>query len=62
MCRMQEWSPTPCYPFGLSPFNEIYRKKLVSSIIANISNLLTLSMTSSNIKLDWQFVPAYHLL
>ena len=64
MCQMQEWSLTHCYPFGLSPFNELYRGKLVSSIIANIPYLLalTLSIISSNIILGWPFVPAYHLL
>ena len=51
MCCMQEWLLTPCYPFGLSTFNELYRGKLVSSIIVNIPNLLAfkLSIISSNI-------------
>ena len=37
-----------CYPFELSPFNEFYRQKLVSSIIVIIPYLLA-QYISSNI-------------
>ena len=33
--------PPPCYPFELSPLNELYREKLVSSIIVTIPYLLS---------------------
>ena len=51
MCHMQEWLLNSCYSFELSPLNELYRGKLVSSIIVNIPYLLasTLSIISSNI-------------
>ena len=46
----------PCYPFELSPLNELYRGKLMSSlhVIVIIPYLLYI--------LDWQFVTAYNLL
>ena len=51
ICHKQEWLLTPCYPIWLSHLNELYRGKLVSSIIVNIPYLLalTLSIISSNI-------------
>ena len=51
MCHIQECLLTPCYPFGLSPLNEPYRGKLVSSIIVASPYLLalTVSIISSNI-------------
>ena len=42
---MQEWLLTPCYPFGLSPLNELYRGKLVHSTILNIPYLLVLTLS-----------------
>ena len=41
----------PCYPFELSPLNELYKGKLVSTIIVIIPYLLavTLSIISSNL-------------
>ena len=36
ICHMQKWLLTPCYTIGLSPLNELFRGKLVSSLIANI--------------------------
>ena len=36
MCRVQEWLLNHYYSFELSPLNELYRGKLVSSIVANI--------------------------
>ena len=44
----------PHYPSELSPLNELYRGKLISSLIVIIPNLLYI--------LDWQFVIAYHFI
>ena len=45
MCSVQEWFLNPCYSFELSPLNELYRGKLVSSIIVNIPYLLALTLS-----------------
>ena len=49
---VQEWLLNPCYSYALPPLNELYRGKLVSSIIVNIQIYI----------LGWPFIAAYHLL
>ena len=51
ICHMQKWLLTPCYTIVLYPLNELFRGKLVSSLIANIPYVLalTLSIISQNI-------------